>query len=98
MSAVVAAIVSAVVMKVRVVRKASDDAKRDNEETRDLILQVATMVCRLGIYSDKFSTDEKLDAYVIYRDKCHANHQTKTYMDGVVGMDVDDYLKKHRKD
>lgn len=96
-SALVAAVVSAVLMKVRVVRKASADAKQESEELKKLILQNTLMTCRMVIYSDKFSVDEKLDAYVLYRDECNGNHQTKTYMDALVGMDVDEYLKKHRK-
>lgn len=94
-SALVAAVVSAVVMKVRVVRKTSADAKRESEELKKLIVQNTLMTCRMSIYSDKFSIDEKLDAYEVYRDTCHGNHQTKTYMDGLVGIDVDEYLKKH---
>lgn len=95
-SALVAAVVSAVVMKVRVVRKASADAKQESEELKKLIVQNTLMTCRLVIYSDKFSIDEKLEAYVVYRDN-GGNHQTKTYMDGLVGMDVDEYLEKHCK-
>lgn len=95
-SALVAAVVSAVVMKVRVVRKASADAKQESEELKKLIVQNTLMTCRLVIYSDKFSIDEKLEAYVVYRDN-GGNHQTKTYMDGLVGMDVDEYLEKHYK-
>ena len=38
---------------------------------------------------------KKLDAYVVYRDKCKGNHQTKTYMDDLVGCDVDEYIEKH---
>ncbi len=95
-SALVAAIVSAVVMKVRVVRKASADAKRESAELKKLIVQNTLMTCRLVIYSDKFSIDEKLEAYIVYRDN-GGNHQTKTYMDGLVGMDVDEYLLNHCK-
>lgn len=94
-SSVIAAIVSAVVMKIQVVRKAADDAKKNNEELKDLILQNTKMTCRMTIYDSHFSTDEKLEAYVIYRDKCHGNHQTKKYMDDLVGCDVDEYLEKH---
>lgn len=96
-SSIIAAVVSAVVMKVKVVRKAADDAKKSNEELKDLILQNTKMTCRMTIYDSHFSTDEKLEAYVIYRDKCHGNHQTKKYMDDLVGMDVDEYLEKHCK-
>lgn len=94
-SSVIAAIVSAVVMKIQVVREAADDAKRSNEELKQLILQNTKMTCRMTIYDSHFSTDEKLEAYVIYRDKCHGNHQTKKYMDDLVGCDVDEYLEKH---
>ena len=94
-SSVIAAIVSAVVMKIQVVRKAADDAKKNNEELKDLILQNTKMTCRMTIYDSHFSTDEKLEAYVIYRDKCHGNHQTKKYMDDLVGCDVDEYIERH---
>lgn len=94
-SSVIAAIVSAVVMKIQVVRKAADDAKKNNEELKDLIIQNTKMTCRTTIYDSHFSTDEKLEAYVIYRDKCHGNHQTKKYMDDLVGCDVDEYIERH---
>ncbi len=94
-SSVIAALVSAVVMKIKMVRKATDDAKKSNEELKDLILQNTKMTCRMTIYDSHFSTDEKLEAYVIYRDKCHGNHQTKKYMDDLVGCDVDEYLTRH---
>lgn len=93
-SSVIAAIVSAVVMKIKMVRKATDDAKRDSAELRELILQNTKMTCRLAIYDEHFSIDEKLSAYEIYRS--HGwNHQTKTYMDELVGGDVDEYLERH---
>ena len=93
-SSVIAAIVSAVVMKIKMVRKATDDAKRESAELRELILQNTKMTCRLAIYDEHFSIDEKLSAYEIYRS--HGwNHQTKTYMDEVVGGDVDEYLTRH---
>lgn len=98
-SSVIGAIVSAVVMKLRLTKQAIDDAKtereKDNAELKELILQNTKMTCRLTIYSDKFTIDEKLEAYVVYRDKCHGNHQTKHYMDDLVGEDVDEYLLKH---
>lgn len=94
-SSVIAAVVSAVVMKIKMVRKASEDARQSNEELKDLILQNTKMTCRMTIYDSHFSTDEKLEAYVIYRDKCHGNHQTKKYMDDLVGCDVDGYIERH---
>ena len=93
-SSVIAAIVSAVVMKIKMVRKATDDAKKESNELKELILQNTKMTCRLAIYDEHFSIDEKLSAYEIYRS--HGwNHQTKTYMDEVVGGDVDEYLDRH---
>lgn len=93
-SSVIAAVVSAVVVKIKMVRKATDDAKKENNELKELILQNTKMTCRLAIYDEHFSIDEKLSAYEIYRS--HGwNHQTKTYMDEVVGGDVDEYLERH---
>lgn len=93
-----AAVVSAVVMKIKVAKKAAADAKRSAETLTSLVTQNTLMTCRLVIYNEHFSTDEKLDAYVVYRDQCHGNHKTKTYMDSVVGCDVDEYLSRHRKE
>lgn len=98
-SSVIGAIVSAVVMKIKMTAKAIDDAKTEREkgnaELKELMLQETKMTCRMAIYDPHFSTDEKLEAYVIYRDKCHGNHQTKRYMDKLVGCDVDEYLERH---
>lgn len=94
-SSVIAAIVSAVVMKIKMVKKATDDARKSSEDLKKLILQNTKMTCRITIYDEHFSIDEKLEAYVIYRDTCHSNHQTKRYMDDLVGCDVDEYLKRH---
>jgi predicted GNAT family N-acyltransferase len=93
-SSVIGAIVGAVVVKVKMVRESIEDSKRDNEELRELILQNTKMTCRLAIYDEHFSIDEKLSAYEIYRS--HGwNHQTKKYMDELVGGDVDEYLERH---
>ena len=95
-SSVVGAVVGALVSKIKTVRKASDDARRSSEELKAIMQQNIIMTCRMAVYDEHFSVDEKLDAYQIYRDN-GGNHQTKTYMDGLVGMDVDEYLEKHRK-
>lgn len=93
-SSVVAAIVSAVITKIKVARKAAGEARQDSEELKKLILDNTKMTCRLAIYDEHFSVDEKLSAYEIYRS--HGwNHQTKTYMDQLVGGDVDEYLERH---
>jgi len=94
-SAVIGAIVGAAVSKIKTVRRDSEQVKSDAAEMRDLMLDNMRMTCRLTIYNDHFSTDEKLEAYKLYRDKCHGNHQTKTYMDNLVGGDVDEYLTRH---
>ena len=62
----------------------------------DSIDELTLMVCRLVIYSDKFSLDEKIDAYEVYRGR-NGNHRTKRYMDEKLGMDADEYLAQHGK-
>ena len=105
-SAVIAAIVGAVVSRIKTSRKVAKDARAamDEErrkmqaaidEMREMLRQNMLMTCRMTIYDEHFSTDEKLEAYKVYRDTCHGNHQTKMYMDGLVGMDVDEYIEKH---
>ena len=96
-SSIMGAVVGALVSKIKTARRAADDAKHESEELKELMKQNIVMTCRLTIYDDHFSVDEKLDAYSIYREY-GGNHQTKTYMDDLVGCDVDDYLEKHRKD
>ena len=97
-SSIIGAIVSAVVMKIKMTAQAIDDAKADREknnaELKELLLQNTKMTCRMTIYDSHFSVDEKLEAYIIYRS--HGwNHQTKKYMDDLVGCDVDEYLERH---
>ena len=82
------AIVGALVAKVKT-------ATKDAADMREMQLMNLKMTSRMAIYDEHFSVDEKLDAYVVYRDKCKGNHQTKTYMDDLVGCDVDEYLTKH---
>lgn len=93
-SSLVGAFVGAMVSKIKTAKRQGDQAKKEAEDLKLMITQNTLMTCRLVIYSDKFSVDEKLDAYVIYRDR-GGNHQTKTYMDELVGGDVDEYLAKH---
>ena len=94
-SSVIGAVVGAIVSKVKTVKKASDDARNESAELKKLMRQNIIMTCRMAIYDDHFSVDEKLDAYQIYRDH-GGNHQTKKYMDSQVGCDVDEYLERHR--
>ncbi|MBQ9042296.1 MAG: hypothetical protein IJ111_05715 [Eggerthellaceae bacterium] len=93
-SAIVGAAVGAIVSQIRTVKKHSDDERKDAADMRELLLQNTKMTCRLVIYSDKFSIDEKLDAYKVYSGNGW-NHQTKTYMDKQVGCDVDEYIERH---
>ena len=99
-SAVVGAIVGAVVAKIKTVthdaQQAADDAKRERAELKEIMTQNIVMTCRMAIYDDHFSVDEKVEAYAIYRD-LGGNHQTKKYMDELVGCDIDEYIERHRK-
>ena len=89
-SSIVGAIVGALVSKLKT-------AQKDAIEAREMQRLNLTMTCRMAIYDEHFSVDEKLEAYKVYRDFCHENHQTKTFMDELVGDDVDEYLEKHKK-
>jgi len=95
-SSVIGAIIGAIVSKIKVVKQATNDAKKESEEIREMQRLNLMMTCRMAVYDSHFNVDEKVEAYTIYRD-CGGNHQTKTYMDGVVGGDIDDYIEKHRK-
>lgn len=95
-SSLVGALVGALVSKLKTAAHAVDDAKRERAELREIMEQNIVMTCRLAIYDEHFTVDEKLDAYEIYRDY-GGNHQTKKYMDNLVGCDVDEYLEKHQK-
>lgn len=87
-SSVVGALVGAIVSKLKT-------TQRDAQEMREMQLMNLKMTCRMAIYDEHFTTDEKIDAYIVYRDTCHGNHQTKTYMDNLVGSDIDEYIEKH---
>jgi uncharacterized membrane protein YhiD involved in acid resistance len=63
-------------------------------EMRELLKQNTIMTCRMAIYNDHFSVDEKISAYIIYR-KQGQNHHTKKYMDELVGCDIDEYIERH---
>lgn len=95
-SSSVGAIVGALVSKLKTMRSASEDAKREHAELMEIMEQNIVMTCRMAIYDNHFSVDEKLDAYEVYR-AYGGNHQTKQFMDKQVGCDVDDYIEKHRK-
>ena len=65
------------------------------EAQRKRTEQIELITLRMAIYDEHFDIDEKLEAYVLYRDR-GGNHRTKRYMDEVLGTDVDDFLD-HRK-
>ena len=88
-SSSVGAIVGALVSKLKT-------ATKEAVENLEIQRQTLMMICRIAIYDEHFTVDEKLDAYEIYRDN-GGNHQTKKYMDNLVGCDVDEYLEKHPK-
>lgn len=88
-SSLVGAIVGALVSKL-------NDAKSERAELKHIMEQNIIMTCRMAIYDNHFSVDEKLDAYEIYRSH-GGNHQTKHFMDAQVGCDVDEYIERHRK-
>lgn len=95
-SSLVGAIVGALVSKLKTAAHSVDDAKRERAELKEIMEQNIVMTCRMAIYDNHFTVDEKLDAYEIYR-SYGGNHQTKKYMDNLVGCDVDEYLEKHPK-
>ena len=93
-SSAVGAIVGALVSKIKTVRRQGEEQKREAEDLKLMITQNTVMTCRMAVYDEHFSIDEKLEAYKIYRSR-GGNHKTKTYMDDLVGGDVDEYLEKH---
>lgn len=68
--------------------------KKDAAEGKEMQEFTLLTVCRLAIYDDHFSTDEKVDAYRAYRNH-GGNHKTKKYMDNLLGEDADAYLARH---
>ena len=71
-----------------------EEERQSAAEMRELIRQNTIMTCRMAIYNDHFSIDEKISAYIIYRNQGQ-NHHTKTYMDEQVGCDIDEYIERH---
>ena len=96
-SSLVGALVGALVSKLKTAKNAVSDAKNERAELKSIMEQNIVMTCRMAIYDEHFTVDEKLDAYKIYRDY-GGNHTTKKFMDELVGCDVDEYLERHGKD
>lgn len=94
LSSVIGALVGAIVSKIKTIKQQTEIERAEAEELRDLVIQNTLLTCRMAIYDDHFSIDEKIEAYKIY--KTHGgNHKTKIYMDGVVGLDIDEYIANH---
>ena len=75
-------------------KKRIEEERQSTAEMRELIKQNTIMTCRMAIYNDHFSIDEKISAYIIYRNQGQ-NHHTKKYMDELVGCDIDEYIDRH---
>ena len=66
----------------------------DAEEGKEMQKFILLTVCRLAIYDDHFSVDEKVETYRTYR-KHGGNHDAKKYMTNLLGEDADAYLATH---
>lgn len=73
-----------------VLRKMKNDADEGKEMQKFILLTV----CRLAIYDEHFSVDEKVATYRTYR-KYGGNHDAKKYMTDLLGEDADAYLASH---
>ena len=77
--------------KARTDQRAEEERRASDRRTLD---GLTVMVCRMAIYDEHFSVDEKVDAYRMYR--AHGgNHRTKRYMDELLGEDADAWLARH---
>lgn len=75
--------------------KADRDEERKKMDRLQESMDFNTLLtCRMSIYDEHFSVDEKVDAYRKYR-ALGGNHQTKKHMDGLLGEDADAWLAKH---
>lgn len=68
--------------------------KSDAAEGKEMQKFILLTVCRLAIYDDHFSVDEKVETYRVYR-KHGGNHDAKRYMSELLGEDADAYLASH---
>ena len=69
-------------------------ARKDATDAREIQEFILLTVCRLAIYDEHFSIDEKVDTYRVYR-KHGGNHQAKKHMTDLLGEDADAYLARH---
>ncbi|MBR1829874.1 MAG: hypothetical protein IJ781_10295 [Atopobiaceae bacterium] len=91
---ILSAIVGYLAGKLRAVRSEREERERQAEKVQDTLDALTIMVCRLSIYDEHFTVDEKVDAYKLYRSK-GGNHQTKKHMDELLGEDADAWLARH---
>lgn len=68
--------------------------KSDADEGKEMQKLILLTVCRLAIYDDHFSVDEKVETYRVYR-RHGGNHDAKKYMTALLGEDADAYLASH---
>ena len=69
-------------------------ARKDAADAREIQEFILLTVCRIAIYDEHFSIDEKVDTYRVYR-KHGGNHQAKKHMSDLLGEDADAYLARH---
>ena len=69
-------------------------AKKDADEGKEIQEFILLTVCRMAIYDDHFSVNEKVETYRVYR-KHGGNHEAKRYMSELLGEDADAYLASH---
>lgn len=69
-------------------------ARKEATDAREIQEFILLTVCRLAIYDEHFSIDEKVDTYRVYR-KHGGNHQAKKHMTDLLGEDADAYLARH---
>ena len=94
-SAIVGAVVASLITVLKSSVKSREEARREYEDMRKLVVGNSLTTCRIAIYDEHFSVDEKIEAYELYK-SLGGNHRTKTYMDKLVGMDIDEYLETHK--
>lgn len=91
---VLSAIVGYLAGKLKSARSDREEREKQADGMRDTLDALTIMVCRLSIYDEHFTVDEKVDAYKLYRSK-GGNHQTKKHMDELLGEDADAWLARH---
>ena len=94
LTAILGAVVGWLTGKIKSIKAKKSELIESNKRLAADIDELTLMVCRLTIYNERFSIEEKLEAYSIYRSK-GGNHYAKREMDKLLGEDVDDYLERH---